>query len=191
MWPFKKKNCISHTMSSLIWLQMFVLDEQKVHKNLPVCVCVCDLWPLLRLCSSQHHLCHLYSWVSRGGGSLHPLQRIRQTLINWEECKQAAKTQDGAGRRGQDGGWMWVEERERKKGEDTPPPFMSCKLPTQEIDPESSRTMQRRSGDVVALWATDGAAAPDRDTSWMSGCGGCRRGVYAESFRRHLIHEHQ
>lgn len=52
-----------------------------------------------------------------GGDRLYtPLQRIRQTLINWEECKQAAKTQDSAGWRSQSRGRMWGEERERRKG---------------------------------------------------------------------------
>lgn len=64
------------------------------------------------------------------------------------------------------GGGHGVKKGKGQK-EKTPPPVASCKLPTQEIDPESSRTMhlllQRRSSDVVTLWAADGCEASDRD----------------------------
>lgn len=64
-------------------------------------------------------------WVGDGGGgSLHPLPRIRQTLINWEECKQAAETQGSTGWRveGEGPGWgrTWGEERERRKRRSRP-----------------------------------------------------------------------
>lgn len=97
--------------------------------------CLCET-PLLCVCPSQHHSCHLHSWVSRGRvgrrvcvwWSLHPPPRIRQTLINWEECKHAgaAGTRDGSERRTVEGEKYVVcrkgKEKEKKSPHLPPPP---------------------------------------------------------------------
>lgn len=82
------------------------------------------------LAPSQHHRCRLYSWVSQGWDgstvcvwwSLHPPPGIRQTLINWEECKQ---TQDSSG------GWMveggggcGMKKGKGERGKVTQTPFL-------------------------------------------------------------------
>lgn len=68
-------------MSSLIWLQMFVLDEQKVHKNLPVCVCVCVIYDPSSASAPHSITCVIFTAGWAGGGLYTPCKGSDKHLL--------------------------------------------------------------------------------------------------------------
>lgn len=110
----------------------------------------------------------------RGGGLHTPCEGSDKHLLTERNANKLLRRRTAQGGGIRMGGGHGVKKGKGQK-ENTPSPVASCKLPTQEIDPESSRTMhlllQRRSSDVLTLWATDGCRVSDRDvlsSPWKS-----------------------
>lgn len=110
-------------------------------------------------------------WVGGGGGtlclcvrrSLHPPPGIRQTLINWEECKQAgaaAETQDGGGWGvgREEGGRMWGWRKGKEKKEKTPSPPPPPKLL---VNSPPRRSIQN----VPEQWGSGSRRGPEQKIS--------------------------